>query len=186
MMAALATVAGCWSSAFAGQFVVFPKASVLASPDGHFEVRSAEPHRAPSEFTGTFNTLWLIEAATGRSRKLCDYLGVAAVAWSSNDYLVVTEYVGKRTSRALVFSIAHLEEPVMLDQPALIGLVPSDRKATLRENDHVFVEGVRAEPNKLYLRVWGVGQHDPAGFRWQCEYMLQEEKISCTDDRTQR
>jgi hypothetical protein len=30
-------------------------------------------------------------------------MGVAAVGCSGNDYLVVTQYVGKKTSRALVF-----------------------------------------------------------------------------------
>jgi hypothetical protein len=183
VMASLALLATCCHSAFASQFVVFPKANALPSPDGRFEVRSSAPHHASTDFSGTFNTLWLLETATGRSRMLCDYLGVAAVAWSTNDFLIVTQYVGKRTSRALVFSMAHLDSPILLDQPTMIGLVPLGLRPTLRENDHVFVEGVRVESTTLYLRVWGRGQHDPGGFRFHCEYDLREGTVaSCTED----
>src|ERR1700687_4045306 len=88
---------------FASQFVVFPKASELVSPDGRFAVRSVDSQGSASDIVGTFRTLWLFELATGRSRKLCDYLGVASVAWSSNDWLLVTQYVGRGASRALGF-----------------------------------------------------------------------------------
>lgn len=168
----------------AAPFVVFPKAGELVSPDGRFVVRNAEREGSASDFVGTFHSLWLIEVATGRSRKLCDYLGVAAVAWSNNDFLVVTQYVDKKTSRALVFSAAGPEDPVMLDRPTLIRLVPAELRATLRENDHVFVEASRVEERTLHLRVWGYGQHDANGFRWRCEYVLREGVVSCTEERS--
>jgi hypothetical protein len=140
-------------------------------------------HHSPSDFSGMSNRLWLVEIATGRSRKLYDYVGVAAVAWSGNEFLAITEYVGKRTSRALVFPLAHLDDAVVLDEPALVHLVPSDLQPTLRENDHVFVEASRIEEGKLYLGVWGYGSHDTEGFRWHCEYALDNGKIVCTEDR---
>ncbi len=165
------------------QFVVFPKANELLSPDGRFAVRSVDSARSASEFVGTFHSLWLFELATGRSRKLCDYLGVASVAWSSNDWLVVTQYVSKRTSRALVFSATLSEDPLVLDKTTLTRLVPVELRPRLRENDHVFVEGLRVEQDKLYLTVWGYGKHDANGFRWLCEYALREGTVSCTEER---
>jgi hypothetical protein len=47
--------------------------------------------------------------------------------------LAITEYVGKRTSRALVFPLAHLDHVVVLDEPGLVQLVPPDLRSTLRE-----------------------------------------------------
>jgi hypothetical protein len=167
----------------ASQFVVFPKASELISPDGRFAVRSVDSKRSASDFVGTFHSLWLFELASGGSRKLCDYLGVASAAWSSNDWLVVTQYVGKRTSRALVFSATVVEDPVMLDKITLTRLVPAELRPSLRENDHVFVEGSRVKQDKLYLTVWGYGQHDANGFRWRCEYALREGTVSCSEER---
>jgi len=168
--------------AYANPFVVFPKASELVSPDGRFVVRNEDSASAASDFAGTFHSLWLIELPSGRSRKLCDYVGVAAVAWSGNDFLVVTQYLSKKTSRVLVFSTARPEDPVMLDKPTLIRLVPVELRPTLRENDHVFVEGSRVEKETLYFRVWGYGQHDANGFRWRCEYALREGGVSCTEE----
>ena len=166
----------------ASPFVVFPKASELISPDGRYAVRSVDTAGAASEFVGTFRSLWLFELATGRSRKLCDYLGVASAAWSSNDVLVVTQYVGKRTSRAMVFSAISAQDPVMLDTATLIRLLPSEFRPALRDNDHVFVEGSRVEQNTLHLTVWGYGQHDPNGFRHRCEYNLTEGSLSCIQE----
>ena len=168
--------------ALASQFVVFPQAGELVSPDGRFVVRNAEHERAPSEFVGTFRSLWLIESATGRSRRLCDYLGVAAVAWASNDLLVVTQYVTKKTSRALVFSATGRQDPIMLDKATLTLLVPAELRPALRENDHVFVEASRVEGDTLHLRVWGYGQHDAKGFRWRCAYALREAVASCAQE----
>jgi hypothetical protein len=68
-----------------------------------FAVRNVDAAGSPSDFVGTFHSLWLFGLGIGRSHKLCDYPGVASAAWSNNDFLVVTQYGGKRTSRALVF-----------------------------------------------------------------------------------
>ena len=168
---------------FASQFVVFPKASELVSPDGRFAVRSVDSQGSASDIGGTFRTLWLFELATGRSRKLCNYLGVASVAWSSNDWLVVTQYVGKRTSRALVFSATAAGDPIMLDKIELTHLVPAELRPSLRENDHVFVEASRLEHDTLYLGVWGYGRRDATGFRWRCEYSLREGTAFCIEER---
>jgi hypothetical protein len=167
----------------AAPFVVFPKAGELVSPDGRFVVRNAERQASASEFDGTFHALWLIERSNGRSRKLCDYVGVAAVAWSGNDFLVVTQYLSKRTSRALVFPVTGSQDPVILDKPTLIRLVPPEFRDVLREDDHVFVEASRLEESTLHLRVWGYGPHDVNGFRWHCKYSLMEGVISCAENR---
>ena len=45
----------------ASQFVVFPKASELVSPDGRFAVRSVDASGAASDIVGTFHALWLYE-----------------------------------------------------------------------------------------------------------------------------
>lgn len=181
---ALAMVASALcGQTYASQFVVFPKAGELVSPDGRFSVRNAEREAPASELDGTFHSLWLIELASGRSRKLCNYVGVAAVAWSAHDALIVTEYVGKRTSRALVFSVTTAADPVMLDKAALTQLVPIDLRPALRGNDHIFVEGSRIEGDTLHLHVWGYGAHDADGFRWRCEYALSEGTIACEPER---
>jgi hypothetical protein len=174
------------TQAAAAPFVLFPKATELASPDGRFVVRNLERKGGANEFVGTSLSLWLVEKATGRARKLCDYIGVAAVAWSSDDYLVVTEYVGKKTSRALVFSVADAIDSIVLDKRTLLRVIPVDLRETLRQNDHVFVEALRVAGQTLYLRVWGYGPHDANGFRWHCEYVFREGTVSCGDDRPSR
>ena len=163
----------------ATSFVVFPKASQLRSPDGHFVIQNENRDAAPSEMVGTFHSLWLVESATQRSRKLCDYVGLAAVAWSDGGSLIITQYVGKQTSRALVFPNAVSDDPILLDKSTLTRLVPVELRPTLRENDHIFVEGARVQADTLYLRVWGRGQHDPQGFHWDCTYGLNDGGISC-------
>lgn len=173
-------VAALCIEAMAAPFVVFPKATELASPDGRYSVRNAEREGSPSDFVGTFHSLWLIDLSNGRSRKLCDYTGVAAVAWSGNQFLIVTQYA-KRTSRALVFPVASPEDPVMLDASTLIRLVSPEWRPALRENDHVFVEASSVDESKLYLRVWGYGKRDADGFRWRCEYLLRQGTVSCGD-----
>jgi hypothetical protein len=170
----------------ASPFVVFPQASELVSPDRRFAVRSVDTVGAPSDFAGTFHALWLFELATGRSRKLCDYIGVASAAWTSNDFLVVTQYVSKRTSRALLFSAVTPQDPVILDKATLIRLVPPELRPSLRENDRVFVEGSRVEQETLHLTVWGYGQHDANGFRYRCQYALREGAIACIEERGSR
>lgn len=163
----------------AAPFAMFPKTQRLVSSDGKFEVRDEGRQGAASEFVGSFHSLWLTELDTGRSRKLCDYLGVAAVAWSGNDYLMITQYVGKKTSRVLVFAASGAEEPLVLDTSTLIQLVPVELRPALRENDHAFVEASRLDAAIFYFRVWGYGKHDPDGFRWNCGYSLIESTLSC-------
>ncbi len=168
-------------AAHAAPFVVFPKAGQLPSPDGRFVVRNTDREAPLSEYVGTFHSLLLEETASGRSRKLCDYVGVAAVAWAKNNFIIVTQYVSKQTSRALVFVADDSRDPVVIDKPLLTNLVPVNLRPQLRENDHVFVEGSQVEGDTLTLRVWGYGKHDAKGFRWRCEYNLIEGGISCGD-----
>jgi len=163
----------------AAPFSMFPNAGRLVSPDGRYEVRDLAPESSAGELVGASHSLWLAQLATGRSRKLCDYLGIAAVAWSNNDFLLVTEYVGKKTSRALVFRATSIAEPVLLDAPGLIHMLDVEMRPSLRENDHVFVEASRLEADAFCFRVWGYGKHDPNGFRWNCRYSLTEGSVSC-------
>jgi hypothetical protein len=165
----------------AGPFVVFPKAGELASQDGRFVVRNSDPEAKPLEYVGTFHSLFLEETASGRTRKLCDYVGVAALTWTRNDLLIMTEYLSRRTSRALIFAADNSHDTMVIDQPLLINLVSVNLRPQLRENDHVFVEAVRVEGETLTLRVWGYGKHDANGFRWRCDYALAEGAISCEE-----
>jgi len=171
---------------FAGPFVVFPKAGQLVSPDGRFVVRNVEREAKATEFAGNFRSLWLTEIHTGRTRKLCDYVGIAAVAWSGNDSLIVTQYLTQETSRALIFSVTVAEEPIVVDVPGLIRLVPAELRPALKENDHVFVEASRLEGESLFFRVWGYGKHDADGFRWRCEYNLNSGTVSCSEEHARR
>jgi len=175
----VAAVLAFASVAHAAPFVVFPKAGRLPSADGRFVVRNADREVPASEYLGTFHSLFLEETASGRSRKLCDYVGVAAVAWAQNDFIIVNEYVSKITSRALVFAADDSRDPVVIDKPLLINLVPVNLRPQLRENNHVFVEASRVEGETLTLRVWGYGKHDAAGFRWRCQYNLLKGGIFC-------
>ena len=170
-------------SVASGPFVLFPKAEHLRSPDGRFVVSTAQRQASASEFAGTFDSLWLTEVASGRARKLCDYFGVAAVAWSGNDFLLVTQYVGKRASRVLVISIARPDDSVMLDSATLGRMLPLPLQTTLRQNNHVFVEAGNLESGTLHLTVWGYGSNNPKGFRWRCEYVLNEGALSCADEQ---
>ena len=171
--------------ALAAPFVVFPQAVQLPSPDGRFVVRNADTERPPSAFVGTFHSLWLVETATGRSRKLCDYVGVAAVAWSGNNLLLINQYLSKRTSRAMVFSPSS-QDPVVLDKPTLITLVAVEQRDTLRGNDRVFIEALRVEGENLVFSVWGYGAHDASGFHWACQYALENGAVTCTEARSAR
>lgn len=164
---------------FAAPFALFPKAAHLASPDARFEVRDVDLREPGSEFSGIFHSLVLVETATGRSRKLCDYVGVAAVAWSEKDSLIVTQYLSKKTSRTVIFATTSPQEPVVLDVPSLIQMVAVELRPALRENDHAFVEASRLEGEIFYFQVWGYGQHDRNGFHWNCEYNLGAGNLNC-------
>jgi len=164
-------------------FVLFPKAGELRSPNGRYVVRNAERSAAATEFVGIAHSLWLIEVANHRSRKLCDYLGVAAVAWSGNEYVVMTEYVAKKTSRALVFPVDDFAEASVLDKPTLLRVLPAESRDTLEQSDHVFVEASRLEDGILFLHVWGYGPRDRNGFRWSCSYELRGGRVTCPGNR---
>ena len=174
-----ALVVACGAAAQAAPFVVFPNAGQLASHDRRFVVRSTDRIAPMSEFVGNFHSLFLKDTASGHSRKLCDYIGVAAVAWANSDFIIVTEYLNKRTSRALVFGVDGPNEPIVIDKPLLTSLVPESLRPQLRENEHVFLEATQVEGETLTLRVWGYGKHDRTGFGLRCHYNLQEGTISC-------
>lgn len=176
-------LSGTAISMFAGSTVIFPKAGELPSPDGRFLVRNAERQASQSEFLGTFHSLWLIDSAGGEARKLCDYVGLAAARWSDNEHLVITEYVGNKSSRALLFSTRSSEDPVMLDKSTVIALLPTESRTSLRDNDHVFVEAIGVRQDVFALTVWGNGQRDRRGFRWRCNYNLRERSMTCTEGR---
>ena len=164
---------------YGAPFAMFPKSGRLISPDRRLEVRDVDQREPGSEFAGVFHSLWLVEIESGRSRKLCDYVGVAAVAWSKNDDLVVTQYLSKKTSRAMVFTAASGDEPVLIATSTLLQIVPVEMRPSLRENDHLFVEASRLEEETFYFQVWGYGQHDRNGFHWNCEYKLNAGSLRC-------
>ena len=170
---------GVAAHVYAAPFTLFPKAGRLRSPDGRYEVRDVDQRAPGSEFAGVFHSLLLIENETGKSRTLCDYVGVAAVAWSEKDFLVITQYLSKKTSRALVFNAASAQGPILLDVPTLVQMVPVELRPSLRGNDHLFVEASRLDEETFYFRVWGYGRNDPNGFRWNCRYSLSNGGVSC-------
>jgi hypothetical protein len=154
------------------QFTIFPDRKELRSPDGQYVVRSVDHVARPGEFAGVFRTLIVEEVSTGRVRKLYDYVGRVAVAWSGNDFIIVTDYVNKKTSRAIVFPVAPDRDGLVVDKAQLTPLLPEEQQVHLEQNDHVFVEASSVEGRALKLRVWGYGCHDAAGFRYSCKYDL--------------
>ena len=177
----LAVVVVLEAAALCAPFFVFPNAGQLLSPDGRLVVRNTNRSAPLSEFAGNFHALFLEETASGHSRKLFNYVGVAAVGWANNQFIIVTEYLNRQTSRALVFIADGSRDPVVIDKPFLTSLVPDNLRPKLRENDHVFVEATRVEGETLTLRIWGYGKHDAQGFRLRCEYTLRESEISCQE-----
>jgi hypothetical protein len=160
-------------------YALFPKAGQLPSLDGRFVVRNVDPVANASEYVGTFHSLFLEDTASRRTRKLCDYVGVAAVAWTKNNLLIMTEYLGKHTSRVRIFPADESSDLAVIDQSLLSRVGPVDLRPQVRENDHVFVEASQVEGETLAIGVWGYGKHDPNGFRWRCQYSLLETTISC-------
>jgi hypothetical protein len=71
----------------------------------------------------------------------------------------------------------------MLDSATLGPMVPLPLQTTLRQNNHVFVEAGNLESGTLHLTVWGYGTNNPKGFRWHCEYVLNEGALSCADEQ---
>jgi hypothetical protein len=167
-------------------YVLFPKAGQLPSQDGRFVVRNVDPVAAASAYVGTFHSLFLEDTAGGRNRKLCDYVGVAALAWTKNNLLIMTEYMNKHTSRVRIFSADDARNPIVIDEPLLTQVAPVDLRPEIRENDHVFVEASQVDGEMLTIGVWGYGKHDPNGFRWRCQYSLSAGEISCAELPTSR
>ena len=158
------------SAASAEQFTLFPDRKELHSPDGRFVIRSIEHAAGAAQLSGVFRTLVIEEIASGNVRKLYNYVGRVAVAWSGNDFIIVNDYVSKKTSRALVFPIDPDREVLALDKVQVASLIPDTQSVHLQQNDHVFVEVSSVEGTALLLRVWGYGRRDVTGFRFVCRY----------------
>lgn len=170
---------GILATSAGGPFKTFPDQQELLSPDGRYTIRSENPSRLPSEITGTFHTLYVEERATGRRRKLYDYVRRAAVAWASPEQIIVTDYVANRTARILVFSLRNPEPIAVIDREHLARQLPSEFSEHLRKNDHVYLEVSRLEDKTVVLRVWGYGALDPGGFGLNCGYSLEDNRASC-------
>jgi len=169
------------SAVFAEQFAVFPDRKELRSPDGKFVIRSVDYAPRPHEFSGLFRSLILQNTTDGSARELYHYVGRVGVAWSGNNFLIVTDYVSKKTARALVFRIDRPDEYLVLDKPSLAARIPEERRVQLERNDHAFLEVSLIEGSGLTIRVWGYGAHDPQGFRFQCTYELDQGTTACRD-----
>src|SRR5512142_2647201 len=88
------------------RFVDFPgTGEAFASPNGRFVIRNVNRDPSPTAFSGSFHALWLRDAATGKERKLCDYLRHVQVAWNSrSDRILVNDYWASNESRLLIFT----------------------------------------------------------------------------------
>ena len=165
----------------AEQFAVFPDRKELRSPNGKFVIRSVEHVAARGEFSGIIRWLILEEPATGKSHHLYNYLSRVGVAWSGDNFVIVTDYVSKKTARAMVFDMNHPGEFLVIDKPHLTAQLHEQRREQLEGNDHVYLEVSRLEGSALLLRVWGYGKLDPQGFRFWCAYDLKEGTVSCRE-----
>ncbi len=177
---AILVVLGC-SLALAEQFAVFPDRKELRSPDGKFVIRSVDYVPQAHEFSGLFRALILENLADGSTRELYHYVNRVGVAWSGNNFIIITDYVSKKTARALLFRIDQPGEYVVFDKPSLAARIPHERRIQLERNDHAFLEVSRLDGSVLTVRVWGYGAHDPQGFRFQCEYELDQGTTTCRD-----
>jgi hypothetical protein len=158
-----------------------PGPQELRSPEGRFLILSVDQGRGKSDFSGVFRTLVLEDVSSGESRKLYDYIGRVVVAWSGNNCIIVTDYASKRTSRARVFATDPSVAPVALNKVQLARLLPEMLSEHLLKNDHVYVEVVRVEGSLLMVRVWGYGALDLNGFRWNCQYELNQTTADCKE-----
>lgn len=86
------------SAVFAEQFAVLPDRKELRSPDGKFVIRSVDYAPRPHEFSGLFRSLILQNTTDGSARELYHYVDRVGVAWSGNNFLIVTDYVSKKDS----------------------------------------------------------------------------------------
>lgn len=166
-----------------GTFSTFPDNKAgLPSPNGKFIVRSVEYKADSWEFGGNHQSLLLENAANGKSRKLCDYLGHTAVTWATDNLLIVNEYFTNRGARMRLVAADETAAPVIVDKKRLAALVPGDVGQHLSGNDHVYVEGYKLDRNVLGLRVWGYGALDAKGFSLKCNYNLDENTAACSRD----
>ena len=104
-----------------------------------------------------------------------------STGWRDAARPLVTDYVNKKTARALVFRIDRPDEYLVLDKTNLAARIPDERRIQLERNDHAFLEVSRIEGSMLTLRVWGYGAPDPRGFRFQCAYELDQGTTTCRD-----
>jgi hypothetical protein len=151
-VAAILSLAMVFPRASAEQFTLFPERKELHSPDGRFVIRSVDHSAAANEFSGVFRTLVLEEVATGKVRKLYDYVGRVAVAWSDNDFIIVTDYVNKKTSRAMVFPADPARDVLALDKVQMSSLIPDEQSVHLQQRGSVERGGNSAEPEGVGLR----------------------------------
>lgn len=160
-------------------FATFPNQKELASTDHRYVLRSVDPAKEASDFTGTFHSLVLEDRNMGQSRKLFDYVHKIAVAWSDKR-VIATDYHGRRGSRALVFSVDPNSDGFIVDRNDLADRVPTIQPL-LSYNDHVFIEAVRVEGSLFTMRVWGYGTRDRNGFRYLCTLNLDRGTASCEE-----
>jgi hypothetical protein len=167
---------------YAENFKVFSSGEVSwTAPDGRYTIHTVERDAAASKLPGAFHALVLEDARTGSSRQLCNYYGTLAVAWSQDDFVIVTEYVNRSNARTMVFAPSQNSDPVVITPRHLAKLLPADIGAHLIGNDHVYVEAATVEQDRLKLRVWGYGARDASGFSLRCEYGLQDGTATCQD-----
>jgi hypothetical protein len=160
-------------------FRVFPEEKQLVSPDGRFVITSEDPIRSSADFSGILHSLYLEERATGRKRKLYDYVRRVAVAWATPEAIIVTDYVAPKSARALVFSIEQPRPIAVLDRELLSRMIPEEQSDHLTKNDHVYLEVMRLEDSTLVLRVWGYGALDKNGFKLGCRYDWNNNTAVC-------
>jgi hypothetical protein len=164
-----------------GKFATFPDDQAgLRSPDGKFIVRSVEEAGDPSNFVGVHRSLILEDHIGGGSWKLCDYLGHVAVTWATDNLIIVNEYYTSNGARMRLFAADGKIAPLMIDRARLARIVSDDLGRHLTGNDHVYVEGYKLNGNILGIRVWGFGAVDKNGFRFKCDYNLEQNTASCS------
>ena len=93
----------------------------LPSRDGQFLVRSISYGTAPGSISGKFHALVLEERRTGKSHKLCDYLGKIMVFWTADNVLVVNDYYTDMGARVLLFVTDETIPPVAIDKTSYLG-----------------------------------------------------------------
>jgi hypothetical protein len=164
------------------KFATFPNAAnELPSPNGRFIVRSIGYGAAPGTISGKFHALVLETRETGKSRKLCDYLGKVMVSWAADDVLFVNDYYTARGSRVLVFVTDETIPPLVIDRNLMVKFLDPITSRHLLRNNHVFIAAYKLEGDTLALRLWGYGTQDAKGFILSCDYSLERNTASCRE-----